>query len=369
MKFNISNKSLALGNLVEDYGDVELHYEDSLKGQKCFSSLKANKVILALYSPYFHRLFQGSKGLSVFHICFVGVNNNTINDVIKLIYGQSITIQEKHVSRFENLLKWLEIDYEKEILSESSNVNDDESVHQQVGKKLKLSSQQSDQPDKISLDMDPPPTTKTKTQGELLKAKVDEQEAGTSLGTNTRKVGRCHPPQSEPQIIQEEQEITREYIDKYFETTESGLAEELDKFDFKLGTRSSEDKHLEYTCSHCGLVLKALHLAREHFVAYHQERDVEIKKLKECFEYSTRVSNDISFIQESMKAKYNETMVHCQLENIVNELGKRVTLLKNIQEKNLLPHLMRKRDEYIERFSKKMTIVRHMLDTVNKQLG
>ena len=70
-----------------------------------------------------------------------------------------------------------------------------------------------------------------------------------------------------------------------------------------------------------------------------------------------------------MKAKYNETMVHCQLENIVNELGKRVTLLKNIQEKNLLPHLMRKRDEYIERFSKKMTIVRHMLDIVNKQRG
>ena len=44
-------------------------------------TLNANKVILALYSPYFHRLFQGSKGLSVFHICFVGVNNHNINDV------------------------------------------------------------------------------------------------------------------------------------------------------------------------------------------------------------------------------------------------------------------------------------------------
>ena len=347
---------------MEDYEDVELHYEDSQKGKKCFSSLKANKVILALYSPYFHRLFQGSKGLSVFHICFVGANKYTIGDVIKLIYGQSIIIQEKHVARFEFLLKLLEIDY-------SFAVNDDQSVHQSVGKKLKLSSPQSDQPgaeyDKTSLDMDPS-TTKTKTQEEHLKARLDEQEAGTSSGTNTRKVGRCHPSKSEPQIIQEGQELTREYIDKYFETTETGLAEELDKFDFKLGTRSSEHEHLEYTCCHCGLVLKALHLAREHFVAYHQERDAEIKILKECFEYSKKVSNDVSFIQETMMAKFNETMVQCQLENIFNELSKRVTLLKNMKEKNLLPHLEQKKDEYIERFSKKMTTVRHMLDTINK---
>ena len=167
---------------------------------------------------------------------------------------------------------------------------------------------------------------------------------------------------SEPQI----QEITREYIDKCFETPESGLAEELDKFDFKLGTRSSEQQHLEYTCSHCGLVLKAVHLAREHFVAYHQKRDAEIQILKECHEYSTRVSNDISFIQETMKAKFNEKMVQCQLANIVNDLSKRLTLLKNMQAKNLLPHLERKKDEYIERFSMKLTTVQNMLDAINK---
>lgn len=174
MKFDIRNKSLALGNLVEEYADVELHYEDSQKGKKEFSSLKANKVILALYSPYFHRLFQSSKSLSVFHICFVGVNNHNINDVIKLIYGQSIYMQEKHVARFENFLKWLEIDYERE------------SVHQPVGKKLKLASPQCDQPvagdDKISSDMDPS-TAETKT------GEQDKQEAGTSSGSNTRDKG------------------------------------------------------------------------------------------------------------------------------------------------------------------------------------
>ena len=193
MKFDIRNKFLALGNLVEDYVDVELYYEDSQKGEKYFSSLNANKVILALYSPYFHRLFQSSKSLSVFHLCFVGVNNHNINDVIKLIYGQSIHIEEKHVARFENFLKWLEIDYEKEILSErrSSAENVADSDKQPVGKKMKLASSQPDKPetgdDKISSDIDPS-TAKTKT-GYHAKERVDKQEAGTSSGTKTMDKG------------------------------------------------------------------------------------------------------------------------------------------------------------------------------------
>ena len=173
-------------------------------------------------------------------------------------------------------------------------------------------------------------------------------------------------PQPEPKIVSEEgKEITREYIDQYFQTTETGLAEELEKFDFKLGTRLSEHEHLEYICCHCGLVLKALDLVREHFVAYHQKRDVEIKVLKECVEYNNRVTTDISFLQETMKSNFNETMVLCQLENILQDLSKRVSILKNLQEKNLLPHLTRKKDEFIVKFSKKMATVQQMLAKIN----
>ena len=67
MKFTLQNKYPTLGSLAEDYSDVELHFEDNVNGEKFFTSKKANKVILAMYSPYFHRLFKSSKEVSVFH--------------------------------------------------------------------------------------------------------------------------------------------------------------------------------------------------------------------------------------------------------------------------------------------------------------
>ena len=349
MKYTINNKSIALGNLVDDYADVELHFEDTKKGEKVFSSMKANKVVLALYSPFFHRLFQSSRGLSVFHLCFVGAYNYNIVDVINFIYGHSISIQQKNVARFENLLKLLEIDYEKSSQSEGSSIvrSDSDSVCQPTGKKIKLASPQ---PVKTKSGVDNLSTSSTDTsmsmtrmQGENVKAGVEEKEAGPSG-----------------------QEITREYIEKCFETTETGLAEELNKYDFKLGTRPSDHGHRDYTCRHCGLVLKALNLARDHFIAYHQNRDAEIKVLKECVEYSNRVTNDIAFLEETMKGNFNETMVLCQLENILNNLRERVDILKNLQEKNLVPHLKRKRDEFIEKFSKKRTTVQQLLARINK---
>ena len=173
---------------MEDYGDVELHFEEIREGKKVFSTKKANKVVLALYSPYFHRLFQSSKGISVFHICFVGVNNYNIVDVINLIYGHSISIPKKNVSRFENLLQKLEIDYEKESLSGNSSIVgcDSDSVNQQTCKKFKLASPPPDNTSGDENSFSSMDTSIAKMQEEHEKAGLENQEAGASSLTTSR---------------------------------------------------------------------------------------------------------------------------------------------------------------------------------------
>ena len=71
MKFQLNNKALTLGQVANEYADVYLHIEEN----KTFSILKANKVILALHSPYFHRLFQSCENVQTFHMVFLGVAN------------------------------------------------------------------------------------------------------------------------------------------------------------------------------------------------------------------------------------------------------------------------------------------------------
>ena len=101
MKFKVNSKSLTLGQFAKDYADVSLYIEE----KDVFSILKANKVILALHSPYFHKLFQSSKDIQNFHIGFMGVSNFAIRDAIRLIYGENISIMGKNVGRFSQFFE------------------------------------------------------------------------------------------------------------------------------------------------------------------------------------------------------------------------------------------------------------------------
>ena len=110
MEFKLIEQRLSLGPVANEYADVHFHIED--KEEKTFSTLKANKVILALHSPYFHRLFQSSEKTETFHVCLVGVTNYAIRDAVKLMYGEQLTIPEKNVKRFSTFLKSIEIEDE-----------------------------------------------------------------------------------------------------------------------------------------------------------------------------------------------------------------------------------------------------------------
>ena len=346
MKFTLQNKYPTLGSLVEDYSDVELHFEDCINGEKFFTSKKANKVILAMYSPYFHRLFKSSKGVSVFHVCFTGVDKHNVTNVLKLMYGGSIILEKKHITRFENFLKMLGIEYEHEQEAPTiSNISDSDSPFNHP-----LPEKQ--QPDETEVVIEPP------SNKNPLKNQGQKSSAFQKVVENSRPKLRG--------VLGPDEEIDSEFLETCTETPESGLVEELAKVDFKLGTRASDRAHLEYICLHCGHVLKALTLAQRHFVKHHQKRDAEIKILQENIEYSVRVSKEISALKESLQGDYNKTMAICQLETLVKELHRRMSVLRTMIEKNLSPSCLTKRNELTARFSNEVKKVQHLIKMVNK---
>ena len=360
MKFSLNNKSLTLGTLVDDYGDVSLYFEEIQGREKVFTCHKANKIILALHSPYFHKLFQSNKSASVFHICFIGVSAPAITSAIKLIYGQSIDVKDNNVNRFESFLKILDIDYTKQ------NDSDNSSEVSKV-KKFKLSEPllnvHEGEKDLTHIAMNPPSEQESSVQGKKVVTESHSQvKAHQSIPSRVRL--REETPSLPPQKGDEEE--AGNFLETCTVTSQTGLGEELEKVDFKLLPSASKNKHDEYVCCHCNFKVKALNLAKSHYISHHQRTEEEVKILKESIEHNAKVGGDIKYYEESLQKDFNKIMVICQLETMTTDLERRINILTKMKEKNLAPHHMRKRDTLIDAFTKKIGKVKHLIEIVDK---
>ena len=269
MKFKVNSKSLTLGQFAKDYADVSLYIEE----KDVFSILKANKVILALHSPYFHKLFQSSKDIQNFHIGFMGVSNFAIRDAIRLIYGENISITGKNVGRFSQFLKLLGIDFETDIDEQESP----------LPKKQKLDLTESLDEDKdlstkeIELEGIEPLEKQLPCMNEMsarampkekvpLSSKKEEEGLKTDETDEDENEERkqLHIPSlvSQPSVKITNRKGSPAFLDNWTETSESGLLESLEEVDFKIGGGNSKGQHQDYICCHCGLIVRAIAKAK-----------------------------------------------------------------------------------------------------------
>lgn len=258
MKFKLNSKSLTLGQIAEDYADVSLYIEE----KDVFSILKANKVILALHSPYFHRLFTSTKDIQNFHIGFMGVSNFAIRDAIRLIYGENISIMGKNVGRFSQFLKLLGIDFESDIDEQESPLH----------KKQKLDLNESLDADKnLSTEETElkgiEPVQKQKetplTQQKVPLLSTKEEQSVMTSGKN-EEIKQLHIPSldSQPSVKITTRKGSPAFLDNWTETSETGLLESLEEIDFKIGGGNSKGQHQDYICCHCGVIVRAIAKAK-----------------------------------------------------------------------------------------------------------
>ena len=362
MRFQLTGENVSLNKAVTDYyADVYLHVEQKKGSHSIF---KANKVILALHSPYFDRIFRSSDNIHIFHMGFLGIKDFIINDALQMLYGASIQVLSKHVGRFSAFLQMLEIDFK------SSDINIEE---EKPAKKLKLSSDepaskesvtstesnsnvpkditvQETQLDK-SVESSPPQSPLTlpsqtgdalssyKTDGTTKEASsVFNKEGSSSSSSSLRSGFKFTNKKGEPAF-------SDNWTDT--ETSETDLKETLQSIDFKLGSNDTGGHHQNYICCHCGLKVMAISKAKQHFINNHQNSEEEIRIIEEIIKYKKTAVGEINQLNRNIQGGSNQEMATCQLISIIHALHKHSKTLQSLIVKNLPPNLLRKRDDLI----------------------
>jgi hypothetical protein len=339
MEFKLINKQLSLGQVANEYADVHLHIEN----QKTFSTLKANKIILALHSPYFHRLFQSSEKSETFHVCFVGVANFAIRDAVRLMYGESITIPEKNAHRFSAFLKSIEIEFESPqgnqqggSLRKKQKLSTEETSvekHSNVSDLLTSIEENEEEEEPRMTRQSPSPLTTTQRQIE---------EPNSTSNEELRKHGSLSSPDS-VKITNRKGEIAS--LDNWTKTSDDI---DLDDIDFESGAGNSEGKHCDYVCNHCRFKVQSFSKARQHFVNFHQKGDKELEIIQEVMNFKKLAFSEINKLKANIGGGCNKTLATSQLETIIDNLEQRVYSLRNLNDKNLSPNLKAKQNVLLQ---------------------
>ena len=330
MILQTKKKELTKGDITEQYSEVYIHLKEN--GHASF--IRANKVILAFHSPYFHRIFQSRDNMQSVDFAFIGIGADVVKETISLMYGSDLTISKKELAKFKMFFNMLEIDFEisegdlnytpkvKRPNAVGGELAEKDEYHEIQSPPHELSSprrkkamsttststfeettleatkqscipspsqhfdsaivrEQQPEPSKIKTD---------KTTSDTLNDAIQSKETKT-----TSKAGKTTSAHSEPSWY-----TTRgggpANIDNWTETTEDGLQDRLAEIEFKLGL-TPEGRHKDYICCNCHKIVKAFSLALTHFEEVHKKCDEEISVLREAMKYHKEAVQEIGKLQ------------------------------------------------------------------------
>ena len=326
MELKLTNKDLTLGSIVNQYANVFFHIED----KETFITIKANKVILALRSPYLQRLFQLSEKWEPFHLCVRGVSKFTIDYAIRIMYGEAIQVPENHANRVVAYLKSIEIEFEssESYHEESPPIKKPKQSTEKMKRKLdntenlKCGRFDEDHADADGLIKDGPSNSHTEVDNEL------NSEASSSKSVK---------------ITNRKGEVAT--LDNWTETSDDI---DVDAIDFKIGETRSKGKHRNYVCRHCGTIVQSFCTAQFHFINQHQKCDAELEIVQEAIKFKQDAFDKIKRLQSEIRDGCNQMLGVSQLETLLHNLQERVDSLQSLNEKNLSPNLKTKKDKLIQ---------------------
>ena len=347
MKLKLKTSDLSLGSISDQYADVFIHIENKNKEH---SLLKANKVILASHSPYFHRAFQSRENIQQVDFNFVGIHPMTIKDAIHLIYGKCVEILDKHFNRFCAFLRLLEIEYEISTYREADTPSQDQSVTEttvsddtleQIPQTKEILPTIWQAEDQVSCDID-------RDLNQPMQSSKGPEVAPIAMPSSSvpkDKKTATFPSVPRPNTIDEEND-DEPFPDNWTETPESRLYK-LKDIDFKVG-KTFEKEHCEYVCLHCSLIVKAIALAENHYIHTHQNCDKEIKIMHETINYRILAIESFSKMKAQIRDGCNKVLAGSQLTTIAENLRSNITTLEEMEKKNLSPNMVRKRRDMMK---------------------
>ena len=367
MRFRFNNDKSSLGSITEKYADVYIH----LGEKNCQNSVvKANKVILGMRSPYFHRIFQSRENIQVVDMCFVGVPGSMIRDAINLMYGGTIEILDDHVKRFSGFLELLELDVNMTNIEEGENkvksFKTKSTAIENEANKRKRQEEVTEEGDK-EISKNIYSEVPSSSPHEIYSSSTKEVPSfSQTKQTEVRFMTPAMPTKDYPLPKSTVREIFKESSsssskhrttsdicsDNWTETSTTGLVEELKNLDFEIGKSTKKGVgHKEYICCNCGLIVKDIFSARNHYIQVHQNSDKEEKIIMEVIKYQKKAIEEVKSLEVDISGDCNKTLAIIELENINENLQERLVSLSQLNDKNLPPNLTRKRDHLTKSIS------------------
>ena len=343
MILQAKTNQLTQGDITEQYAEVYIHLKD--KGNSSF--IKANKVILAFHSPYFHRIFQSRDNMQTVDFAFIGIGADVIRETISMIYGSTLNVSKNEIVKFKMFFKMLEMDFGlSEDVDNPANTNkrpstvECEPADMDKSNEMSIPSHGNSSPRRkkalqttSSTCHEDKPTTKTAEQPTATKQThlqsarkafdspatppsdtITQLPESSNLGTPDKETSDAsketnHSKESRPSSsaykttgrnIGPSWYTTRggapASLNNWTETTEDGLQDRLTEIDFKIGL-TPEGHHKDYICCNCEKIFKAFSLASNHFEEVHKKCDEEMSLLREAMEYRKEAVEDIGKLQ------------------------------------------------------------------------
>ena len=345
MILQAKTNQLTQGDITEQYAEVYIHLKD--KGNSSF--IKANKVILAFNSPYFHKIFQSRDNMQTVDFAFIGIGADVIRETISMIYGSTLNVSKNEIAKFKMFFKMLEMDIcLSEDVDNPAHTNKQpstvecEPADMDTSNEMSIPSHGNCSPrrkkalqttscheDKTTIKTAEQPTATKQTHLQSTRKAFDSpatqpsdtitQLPGPSnLGTpRTTTDKETSDASKETNQSKESRPSSSDYnttghnigpswyttrggapasLNNWTETTEDGLQDRLTEIDFKIGL-TSEGHHKDYICCNCEKIFKAFSLASNHFEEVHKKCDEEMSLLREAMEYRKVAVEDIGKLQ------------------------------------------------------------------------
>ena len=352
MIFQLKRQQVSL-DFADQYADVFLHLEDKTDKNLI---LKANKVILAFHSKYFHRIFQSRENIQAVDFGFVGISSSTVRNAIQMMYGDRIEISEKDQNRFRGFLNRLEVDFDS-LDVDKDNASLSKSKHRKrtnetvedkeenIPVQIVADSQPASKKSNIPMSVIPATSQFSNKLTETISPSIFVESSSTSAsisatndlctsnikvltaaeGSNTKSeetVETVETVNLNPKEIQIKPKMfeadsmftTRRGEPANFDnwTVTSDLQVKLNAIDFRL-VPTPEGLHDNYICCHCGKIVKSVFRAESHFAQNHQKRDKEIKIMQEAMKYNSEAAENIANLKKRIDGGFSKPLVANEL--------------------------------------------------------
>ena len=339
MEFQLVNKNVTRKDVLDDYVDVYFHIEE----KNSFTTVPANKVLLALRSPYLHKLFQSGKKSESFHLHFKGVTKHTISDAVRVMNGETIEIPENNADRLILFLKSLDVEFEN-------------SQQEPLAKKKKNPKLKTPIPLESEFENEVLESCSSEFEfhGQLsqLSSNIKSSNVNTKVAPLPSKsnptVDAYQLPSSSKSIRITNRKGEPATLDNWTETSDDV---NVDAIDFKI-EKGSPGKHKKYVCCHCGIYIKSFATAQYHFINHHQKNDAELEIIQKAFNCRKETFDEIDKIQREIENGCDQVFAINKIEMLMSNLQEQINDLQNLEEKKLSPHLITKKKNLIKSMNK-----------------